>query len=428
MFKRIRDLFGRTEPQKERPGLSFDDLPSWLDAREEEIRDSLSDATASSREAINAALERLGEAISRMEEAEGAEKVHPRLRDISRKALPQFTKSMTQILSRDLSGDPEAFYATATDILKSALKTVKGQGKYLSSLYPDEMKDVRAAIRDLGRAINPMTEAVAQAQNDRQQVEGIRELHGSLIRIREEYAATSGQAQDYAATLEAVGDEIQRVEDDLAALRLRPEYARKTETLERIQELDDAEQEVKRQATSIRTTALHVFRKAGKVATKVGGDAATADFDRVLDAYASPLSENEDGLAGLTELMMPTTLTLIQQGDLVLKNQEEIALFSDPDTLPAELREIVHRRKEIQGQYAALQETYASLPIVIEEERLTTHLSELQREREVKGAARDRAESQQEILETSYAGEREKLHSVLADQEVEVDIPDLIPS
>ncbi|MEG3055295.1 MAG: hypothetical protein RQM90_03875 [Methanoculleus sp.] len=65
---------------------------------------------------------------------------------------------------------------------------------------------------------------------------------------------------------------------------------------------------------------------------------------------------------------------------------------------------------------------------MIEEERLTTHLSELQREREVKGAARDRAESQQEILETSYAGEREKLHSVLADQEVEVDIPDLIPS
>lgn len=136
MFKRIRDLFGRTEPQKERPGLSFDDLPSWLDAREEEIRDSLSDATASSREAINAALERLGEAINRMEEAEGAEKVHPRLRDISRKALPQFTKSMTQILSRDLSGDPEAFYATATDILKSALKTVKGQGKYCPPSTP----------------------------------------------------------------------------------------------------------------------------------------------------------------------------------------------------------------------------------------------------------------------------------------------------
>ncbi len=425
MFKRIRDLFGRTEPQKERPELSFDDLPSWLDVREEEIRDGLSDATAPSREAINTALGHLGEAIDRMEEAEGAEKVHPRLRDISRKALPQFTKSMTQILSRDLSGDPEAFYTTATDMLKSALKTVKGQGKYLSSLYPDEMKAVRAAIRDLGRAINPMTEAVARAQNDRRQMEDIRERYESLIRIREEYAAASEQARDYGTALEGVGGEIQGIEDGLAALRLRPEYARKEETLKRIQELDSAAEEVKRQAASIRTTALHVFRKAGKVAAKAGGDAAVADFDQVLDAYTSPLPEEEDGLAGLTELMMPTALALIQQGDLVLKNQEEIALFSDPDTLPAELREVIHRRKDIQGQHAALQETYASLPVVIEEQRLTARLSELQRERETKGAARDRAESQQEILETSYAEGREKLRGVLADQDVEVDIPDL---
>ena len=50
-----------------------------------------------------------------------------------------------------------------------------------------------------------MTEAVAQAQNDRQQVEGIRELHGSLIRYGKSIPLPPGKP-DHAATLEEVGD------------------------------------------------------------------------------------------------------------------------------------------------------------------------------------------------------------------------------
>jgi len=425
MFKQLRDLFRRTEPQVEK--LKFDDLPAWLDAREEEIREGLSDATAPSREAISSTLDHLLEVVGRMETAEGAEGVHPRLRDISIKTLPRFTKSMTQILSRELSGDPETFYATATDTLKSALKTVRGQGKYLSSLYPDEMKEVRTAIKDLGREVNSMTEAVARARRDLQQVEDLRELHGSLTRIREEYTAASSQARDHATALEEVNREIQKTEEDLAALRLRPDYARQQEIRERIQELDTMAEEVVRQAASIRTTAIHVFRKAGKVAEKAGDGAMAAVIDRVLDAYTAPLPD-EGALVSLTESVMPATLALIRQGDLALKNQEEISLFSDLDTLPTEMRELLHRQKEIQEQRAALQETYASLPDVIEEQRLTALLSELRRERETKTAARDRAESQREILRGSYAEERERLRSsmgALVDQDVEVDIPDL---
>jgi hypothetical protein len=65
---------------------------------------------------------------------------------------------------------------------------------------------------------------------------------------------------------------------------------------------------------------------------------------------------------------------------------------------------------------------------VIEEQRLTARLSELQRERETKTAARDRAENQREILQASYAEESERLSpgmGALADQDVEVDVPGL---
>ncbi len=426
MFRQLRDLFRRTEPEKEILKLPFDDFPAWLDAREEDIQTNLSSATAPSMETIDGTLDHLAGAIERLEEAEGAEKVHPRLRDISKKALPQFTKSMTQILSREPSGDPEAFYATATEILKSALKAVKGQGKYLSSVYPDEMKEVRTTLRDLGREVNTMTGAVARAREDRQHVDELRELHANLIRIREEYAAASDQIQDHTRVLEEIGGAILEAQENLAALRLRPDHARGEEIQEELHRLDTQDEEVARRAASTRTTAIHIFRKAGKVAAKAGDATAAAGLDRVLDAYAAP--DGAESLIDLIESLMPATLALIGQGDLTLKNQEEISLFSDPETLPAEVRETLRRKHEIQERRATLQGDYAALPGVIEEQHLTSRLTELEKEREAKVTMRNRAENQREILAASYAEESEKFSSEIdafAGEGLEVGIPDL---
>lgn len=425
MFKRLKDLFRRAEPKEVGPILTFDDLPSWLNSREEEIRGNLSDATTPYRETIHDALDRLGEAINSIETAEGAEKVHPRLRDISRKALPQFTKSMSQILSRELSDDSEDFYFTVADILKSALKIVRGQGKYLSSLYPDEMREVRAAIRDLGRGLNPLAEAVAQAHSDRKQIEDIRKSYESLVRIRAEYADISNQIQGYVARSDEIGEMVQRGDEDLVALELRPDYDKKEGIREEIRELDAIVEGMMREAISTRATALHVFRKAGKVAAKVGGDAAAADFDLIHDIYTVPLPEDESALVGLIESVMPMVLAMIRQGDLTLKNQEEIALFSSPDTLPSEIEETIRHQREVQEQRAALQVAYDSLPSVIEENHLTTLLSDLQNERETVTVTLNRAEGQREILSRSYAEEVERLHDAFADQGAGIDIPTL---
>ncbi len=367
MFKQLRDLFRRTEPAEEKLELSFDDLPAWLDAREEGIGKELSDATAPSREAISGTLDNLREAVARMETAEGDEEVHPRLRDISRKALPGFTKSMTQILSREPSGDPETFYTTASETLKSALKALKGQGKYLSSLYPGEMKEMRTAIRDLGREVNAMTEAITRARAGRRQVEDVRESYESLSRTREEYTAASGQVRDFGAALAEAEKKIREAEQDLAALKLRPDYAQMQEITERIRELDAMDEEAGREIATLRTPAVHVFRKAEKVAEKAGDSTAAAAIGRVLDACTGGLPDDEENLVSLTEAVMPATLAMIGQGDLVLKNQDEVRLFSDPDTLPAGIRRVLHRQREVREQRATLQETLAALPVVLDE-------------------------------------------------------------
>ncbi|SDK40999.1 hypothetical protein [Methanoculleus thermophilus] len=428
MFKQLRDLFKRTEPVEENLKLSFEELPAWLDAREEEIGRELSDAAKPPQEAIRSALDNLREIVARMKTTEGNEEVHPRLRDISKKALPQFTKSMTQILSRDPSGDPETFYATAAEILKGALRAVKGQGKYLSALYPDEMKEVRAAIRELGRGINTLTEAITRARTGQQQVEEVRRAYESLVRIREENVAVFAEIQKSREAIEGIGGKIRETEEGLAALKLRPDYTKKDEVEKKIRELKDLEDKIEREILTLRNPSLHVFSKAEKIARKTGNNAAATTINRVLDAYANRPSGDEENLVRLIEAAMPATLAMVRQGDLVLKNQDEIRLFSDPETLPAELSEVMQREREVREEDAALQEALAALPVVVEEQRLTSALTELQRERDAMRSALSRTEDQENAARASYAKERENLQSraaALAGKEVEVDVPDL---
>ena len=428
MFKQLRDLFKRTEPVEENLKLSFEELPAWLDAREEEIGRELSDAAKPPQEAIRSALDNLREIVARMKTTEGNEEVHPRLRDISKKALPQFTKSMTQILSRDPSGDPETFYATAAEILKGVLRAVKGQGKYLSALYPDEMKEVRAAIRELGRGINTLTEAITRARTGQQQVEEVQRAYESLVRIREENVAVFAEIQKSREAIEGIGGKIRETEEGLAALKLRPDYTKKDEVEKKIRELKDLEDKIEREILTLRNPSLHVFSKAEKIARKTGNNAAATTINRVLDAYANRPSGDEENLVRLIEAAMPATLAMVRQGDLVLKNQDEIRLFSDPETLPAELSEVMQREREVREEDAALQEALAALPVVVEEQRLTSALTELQRERDAMRSALSRAEDQENAARASYAKERENLQSraaALAGKEVEVDVPDL---
>ena len=128
MLKQLRDLYRRPEPEEDSRKLSCYEFPAWLDARDEEIERELSVATGPPLEGIRNALDHLSEAIAGMGRAKFNEELHPRLRDISRKALPGFTKSMGQILSQEPTGDTDGFYATAPEILKGSLTALKGQG------------------------------------------------------------------------------------------------------------------------------------------------------------------------------------------------------------------------------------------------------------------------------------------------------------
>jgi len=125
---------------------------------------------------------------------------------------------------------------------------------------------------------------------------------------------------------------------------------------------------------------------------------------------------------------MPVILAMIQREELALKNQDELRLFSDTETLPAAMKRALERQRDVRVKRAAEQEALAALPVVVEEQHLATALPGLRREAEAKAAAKARAESQRETLQASYATESGNLRSrtaALAGRDAEVEVPDL---
>jgi hypothetical protein len=430
MFRRVRDLFKKDELLHEELELDLDQVSGWLGDREDAIRTDLAESTAPARQGVSDAIERLRLVIGRMSPEDGDAAVHPRLKDISRKTLPQFTRSMNQILSRDLAGDPETFYATAADILKGAIRMVQGQGKYLASLYPDEMKEVREGIRVLGREVNSMTETIGRAREDLKQISDIRELSESLSRNRAEYASSYDQFAAYETTLLEESRAIEAIEEKLAAMHEHPEYPVRQELEARIRDLNARRGEIDRRAASVISTAHHVFRKAEKVAEKAGDKQAVAALHRILDAYAGSIPEQDDEVRSQTEAALAVTLPLIQREEVALKNKEEIRLFSDPDSLPAELESILAQHKEIRQQLIAAQETRDALSSVMEEHHLRAALAAHQHTLDEVESGRSRMQHQLQALEQSFARQSDELRdriTTFAHRDITLHLPVLPP-
>ncbi len=111
---------------------------------------------------------------------------------------------------------------------------------------------------------------------------------------------------------------------------------------------------------------------------------------------------------------MPVVMDMVRRGDLALKNQEEIRLFSDPETLPAALRDAIERGRGLEMERKKEEAALAALQVVVEEERLRAALPDLQKRHEAAVAAKARREC-------------ENLRSRMTGFEARVTIADLPP-
>jgi hypothetical protein len=378
MFRTITDLFKRKPPAAELLELALDAVPAWLEEQEDSIRGELEGTTAPVRQDITDALHHIREAVDTLTSVSEASVAHPRLKSISRSALPEFLKSVGQAIEKEPGGDAETFYTVAADILKGCIRATRGQGKYLQAAFPEEMREFRGGLKDLGTGVNRMTEAIAAARARLDEVQKTRDVHRQLVREREEYAADCRHADEMIREIASGSEELRRIDEELGALAAGPHHAAARELDLQIAALSERQEDLAREYTSIRTNAVHVLRKAEKVMEKNLDHTTAKSIRQLEDALSSQVPRDDAEITGPLTHVVPATLDAIGRREVALKSREEQHLFSDAGVLRSELVRVIALHREVSAEIDAIRTKRASLAGYAEEQRLRERREEVQ--------------------------------------------------
>lgn len=364
--RKFLDRFRRKQPEEQVLALDYAEIPQWRDRQEIEVRTEMSGQTEKQRAAIGRAVEDAKSKVNRLLKVEIDDQTPPKLRRVVETSLQPFVRAMDITLSRHLSADPIEFYNDAAEVLKGCVKHMNGQGKYLAAALPEEMKDIRSSISIMGLEINNMTREIARAERTMGRIREIGTAHHALDEAVREYGAKHErweliwkEISKDEARLKTITEKIAEVESD--------EGYRSAEALKaRASALEEEKQGLEERYHTLVSTAGGVLRRAAHAAERQGDSGLAHRIQKVMQLLDRPVEEECEMLARSFAAMLPEIRAMIEQNTIVLKNKDELRLFSGDHGPSGELEEICGRHAAVRGEIDALQVSIArSEPLAV---------------------------------------------------------------
>jgi adenylosuccinate synthase len=135
-----------------------------------------------------------------------------------------------------------------------------------------------------------------------------------------------------------------------------------------------------REIHGTRSTLVHVFAKAEKLLQRRGGE--EREIRRIIEMISLEEEMIDEEMVFRVRSVLPLVTSMVNAGDIQLKNQEEITLFSDPDRICPALASLVHRRKEAESDLREKEEFIHSHPAVKRARQVEKVLKEIANDRE----------------------------------------------
>jgi hypothetical protein len=408
VLDRLRTLI-RKEGKKPIKEIPFDDLPSYIERREESIRRHLEEEVSVRRPQIISAIESLQNIIDSFSDIERKATSHPKLEKITRSSLPHFVRSFQQHINRPLPAGADDFYHEAGVLLKGCITTMKGAGKYLPMVFPEEMKALRNEIGIIGRTINELTTLFSQAGEERSQLLSLRDKWNAIRSLRAEEEERRARVESLCAQVKALQEEREQVIRSLEGLRRSEDYRILKERQMQCTRLQEEEERLKLQKEQILGTVLTVFRRAARIARHHNNREMEKVIEQGIDLLEAAPRDCKQIERTMNGTLTPL-LELIQSGALSLKGQDEQRIFSTHESLTAEVfkacRDILAAEEAMDTIKKKIQEmsVHVNLLHLKSEEGRIIHVYEkiLQEQSEEKGALVDlpgRIRTLQEDLE-----------------------------
>jgi hypothetical protein len=376
MFRFLKGIRGTREPA---PGPGIDDLPAWIDGEEKKVKSGLVTLLAGHRPGVHDAMDRMEEVLDGFDTASAHEAPHPKLAGVAERSLPLFLKAIRMSLSRELPDDPEAFYAAAGEVLKGCLSAFRGQGRYLSSRFPEEMKVLRDGVDAIGRDMNAMTPGISRARERIRDLAALRESLGRYLDAGKRMSLLEDGIRSLGEEEEEARRSLEAVNRAIAELEQGEEFRAYRAELSRIRDLEEDRTAMAREYHSVTATALHLMKKGEKIASRnKDREAARVLREAVLLLEADPPVPEEIA----TRVLPPAQKALeamISSGDLALKNREEIDFVEAPEGFVRRFTGLLQRLREISGSIASLQEALLARPAPLRSRELAKNREALGR-------------------------------------------------
>ena len=309
--------------------LAFDAIPVWLDEQEKTSRLTLEHETVTPVRNIRNATAQLQHIVNGIADAEHDPAIHPKLKSIAKNSLPLFVKAMNASLSKELPGDIEGFYSAAVECVKGCLNSTRGQGRYLQAVFPEEMKAVKTGIDAIGREMNAITGSLTTYRKQKALMNRIQALYDALKDIRIDSEKSLVKDKRITARITEITHRIACIEKELMDLTSDVRMKEVNEKKSTLGEVEKKRDKRIRTYTALSMTAAHVFRKAEKIATRQRHSTEISTLRHAIDLLSDHTAPDTKDLASTLTIACPVARRMIDTGEIVLKNKEERAIFSD---------------------------------------------------------------------------------------------------
>jgi hypothetical protein len=376
MYKFIKDLLKPKEPEKFI--LTFDAIPTWLDEREKTSRALLETETGLPIQNIRNATAQLQHIVNGIADAEHDPAIHPKLKSIAKNSLPLFVKAMNASLSKELPEDIEDFYTAAVECVKGCLNSTRGQGRYLQVVFPEEMKAVKTGIDVIGRELNAITALLTTYRKQKALINSIRTLHEALLDIRVDSEKSIEKDKRITTRITEIAHRITCIENELGDLTSDADMKEVNEKKSALAEIEQKRDERIRTYTALSMAAAHVFRKAEKIATKQRHPTDISALRHTIDLLSDHTAPDSEDLISALTVACPVTQRMIEAGEIILKNKEERAIFSDIGRFCTEICAIC-REITMQGLAGkSLEDSLLSHPVLVRMKSLEREKTQLE--------------------------------------------------
>jgi len=376
MFKSLKDFLKK---DKKGPQMILDltEVPRWMDDQIRQIEESLERDTRNARGRIPESMRRLGELVEELQSLEHDPTIHPKLKKIAKNTLPLFEKAMQSNLRRVFSEDPEEFYQTAVESLKGCVNATRAQGRYLQTVFPSQMKQIRTAIDLVGRDINAMTPVIGETRKRKARISEVKAVHERLVVLIGDLSGAEMRFPLKGQRIKELEAELEKHRNTICDLEASTGYKEILQIKEEAHRLGDEQRKVQADLHILESVILHVFDKGEKIAMRSHDTHSLKLLQKVTHYVASSgKGEREEFMAAVAD-DIPVVMKMVSEGSIILKNKEEKMIFSDPERYVGEIRAYLSRNDALEAEIRTEEERFLMHPLSRERDRLDEECRDL---------------------------------------------------